>query len=84
MATFPAGTQVTRPQGGYVLWVRLPERIDSRRLYPLALEQGMTFGPGPIFSARGRFRNCIRLCAPYWGPHNEPALMRLARLLEGF
>ena len=82
VATFPPGTTVTRPQGGFVLWVQLPTGFDSRKLYPVALEQGITIGPGPIFSARGRFRNCIRLCAPYWGPGSEPSLRRFARLLN--
>ena len=26
---FPAGTKVTRPEGGYFLWVELPENIDT-------------------------------------------------------
>lgn len=77
---FPAGTRVTRPDGGFVLWVELPEGIDTRLYYPRALELGLTFGPGPIFSARGRFRNCLRLCAPYWSTESEPYLARLGQL----
>ena len=79
---FPAGTRVSRPRGGFVLWVQLPSSYDTRPLYPQALQLGMTFGPGPIFSARGRFRNCLRLCAPYWSAEREQMLARFGDLLN--
>ncbi len=79
---FPAGTLVTRPKGGFVIWVELPVGCDTRTLYPKAIELGLTFGPGPIFSARGRFRNCLRLCAPYWDASTEPMLVRLGDLVR--
>lgn len=79
---FPAGTRVTRPRGGFVLWVQLPEQIDTRPIYGKAVQAGLTFGPGPIFSARSRFKNCLRLCAPYWSPRTEPYLARLGELLK--
>lgn len=79
---FPAGTRVTRPRGGFVLWVELPQGYDTRLFYPRAVELGLTFGPGPIFSARGRFRNCLRLCAPYWSPQNEAILWKFGELLQ--
>lgn len=75
---FPPGTRVTRPKGGFVLWVQLPQEHDMIAAYTRAVVQGMTIGPGPIFSARGRFRNCFRLCAPFWTPQTEPMLVRLA------
>lgn len=80
--SFPDGTTVSCPRGGFVLWVELPLRLDSRLFYPRALQLGMTFGPGPIFSARGRFRNFMRLCAPYWSKENEPRLRALGDLLR--
>lgn len=79
---FPPGTTVTRPRGGFVLWVQLPPGSpDLTQVYSQALQRGLTFGPGPLFSARGRFSQCLRLCAPYWGPQTETALARLAELL---
>jgi DNA-binding transcriptional MocR family regulator len=80
--SFPAGTRVTRPRGGFVLWVELPAGYDTRLFYPKAVELGLTYGPGAIFSARGRFRNCLRLCAPYWGPLSEPILWKFGELLQ--
>lgn len=58
---FPEGTEATRPEGGYLLWVVLPGEIDAMELYRRALARRVSVAPGPIFSATGRFRNCIRL-----------------------
>ena len=38
---FPEGTKVSRPAGGYVLWVELPESIDGVKLYRQALAQNV-------------------------------------------
>ena len=42
---FQAGTKVTRPQGGYVLWVELPRSVDSLELHRRAVEQKITLRP---------------------------------------
>jgi len=61
---FPCGICVTRPQGGFLLWVELPESVDmvcvSRQLCRLKIQ----IAPGSLFSASGKYRNCLRLnCA---------------------
>jgi DNA-binding transcriptional MocR family regulator len=58
---FPKGTKVSRPTGGYFLWLELPGKIDSMALYHRAQEEGINFAPGPMFSASGEYRNCLRL-----------------------
>jgi DNA-binding transcriptional MocR family regulator len=60
-AHFPAGCRLTRPQGGYMLWVEMPETIDALRLYRLALAEGISIAPGPLFSVRGKYKNFVRL-----------------------
>jgi len=77
---FPAGTRVTRPGGGFALWVEMPEEVDSLRLYSRALRAGITLAPGPLFSATGRYRNYVRLNAAFWSPEVEPAVATLGRL----
>ncbi|MCY1246737.1 HTH-type transcriptional regulator NorG [compost metagenome] len=52
---FPEETRVSRPEGGYFLWLEFPEQVDSLRLFQLALAQGISIAPGPIFSATRRF-----------------------------
>jgi DNA-binding transcriptional MocR family regulator len=58
---FPMGTRLTRPQGGQVLWVELPENVDTLAMQRLALASGISIAPGPIFSARQQYGNCLRL-----------------------
>jgi DNA-binding transcriptional MocR family regulator len=72
---FPAGTRVTRPQGGYFLWLELPAHIDTLRLLHLALAQRISVAPGHLFSADRRFGHCLRLNYGYPGdPRFENAL----------
>ena len=79
---FPAGTRVSTPQGGYVLWVELPPGVDAMKLYALALERQITVGPGHMFSARGSYTNYIRLNYSYpWSKEIEDALRMLGRLV---
>jgi DNA-binding transcriptional MocR family regulator len=78
---FPSGTRVTRPTGGFNLWVELPRGTDSLLLTDLAAKQGISIAPGPLFSAQGRFKNCIRLsCGNPWSPRLESAVETLGRL----
>jgi DNA-binding transcriptional MocR family regulator len=79
---FPQGTKVTRPTGGFVLWVELPEQVDSLKLYEQALEAGITIAPGPIFSARQGYSNHIRLSATFWSDKVEKAIATLGGLAE--
>lgn len=77
---FPAGTRVTRPGGGFVLWVEMPPGVDSVALYEQALCAGITLAPGPLFSATRKYRNFMRLNASYWSPRVEAALATLGEL----
>ena len=79
---FPEGTKVSRPQGGFVLWVEMPEDVDAILLYEEAKNQGITIAPGSIFSLDGKYRNCIRLNAACWTPAVEVAMATLGRLAE--
>jgi DNA-binding transcriptional MocR family regulator len=79
--SFPEGTRVTRPQGGFVLWVEMPESVDSLDLHRRALERKISIAPGPIFSANGRYRNFIRLnCGYPWSDRIEHAIATLGTL----
>jgi len=49
----PAGVQVDSPQGGFFLWLRLPEGLSADELLPLACEQGVDFVPGSSFYPDG-------------------------------
>lgn len=79
---FPEGTRVTRPSGGFVLWVQLPEGVDSLQLYKLALKAGITLTPGYIFSATDQYRNFIRLNAAFWSFRAERAIGQLGEIMR--
>ncbi len=57
----PEGTRWTRPEGGYQIWVTLPEDIDSRALLRDAQAAGVMFSPGHQFHHDGRPSSGLRL-----------------------
>jgi DNA-binding transcriptional MocR family regulator len=80
---FPDGTRVTQPAGGFVLWIELPEKVDAFELHHRALARKISIAPGPLFSPKQAYRNCIRLtCALPWTETVERALVTLGRLAE--
>ena len=79
---FPAGTRLTRPSGGFVLWVQLPENVDSLELYKRALQSGITLAPGHVFSTTYQFSNFIRLNAAAFNYSTERALERLGEMIK--
>jgi DNA-binding transcriptional MocR family regulator len=80
-ASFPADSRVTKPRGGYVLWVELPARIDAVELFRRARAENITLAPGPLFTSTDRFRNCIRLSfAHNWSRTIEDAIARVGRI----
>ncbi len=80
--TFPAGVRVSRPQGGFVLWVELPENVDALELHRRALEEKISIAPGSVFSAQGaQFKNFIRVsCGQPWSARIERAVGVLGHL----
>jgi len=78
---FPDGTRVSRPAGGYMLWIELPPRVDAVKLHRAALAEHISILPGLIFSATGGFKNHIRInCGMRWTPTVDRALVTLGRL----
>ncbi|MCE2945594.1 MAG: PLP-dependent aminotransferase family protein [bacterium] len=82
MKVFPEDTRISRPQGGFVLWLELPEGTDSFAMARRALREGVSIAPGPLFSASRRFGHCIRLSsARQWDARMDRALSTLARMI---
>jgi DNA-binding transcriptional MocR family regulator len=74
----PEGARWTRPQGGYQVWVELPEGIDTGELLADAVAAGALFAPGAQFHHDGRASNCLRLSFAMAG---EAVLRRGAEVL---
>lgn len=78
---FPKGTKITRPQGGFLLWVELPETVNSLELYRRAIQQNISIVPGPVFSTTQKYQNCIRLnCGYPWSREIEQAVSVLGQM----
>ena len=79
---FPAGTRLSVPEGGMALWIELPERRSSERLFGDALREGIRIVPGLMCSNSRRFDNFIRLsCGAPHTPEIDQALRRLGQLV---
>ncbi|MBU2293105.1 MAG: aminotransferase class I/II-fold pyridoxal phosphate-dependent enzyme, partial [Gammaproteobacteria bacterium] len=82
---FPAGTRVSRPQGSFMLWIELPVGFDSQRLNRELLQHAIQIAPGSIFSAAGKYRNCLRI--NYAGkptPELEQAIRQVGECVAAF
>lgn len=80
---FPEDTLVTRPTGGFVLWLALNESINTYELYELALKQRITFAPGRMFSLQDRYRNCLRISfGNPWNKQVEEGIKTLGKLIR--
>ncbi|MFY0408325.1 PLP-dependent aminotransferase family protein [Solicola sp. PLA-1-18] len=70
----PAGTTWTRPEGGFYVWLTLPEGIDAKAMLPRAVTARVAYVPGTAFYADGFGSSCMRLSYCYPSP---------ARIVEG-
>jgi DNA-binding transcriptional MocR family regulator len=77
---FPTGTRVSNPPSGDTLWLELHPAIASMDLFKRCASEGITFGPGELFTATDRYRNCLRL--NFSGPWNAITMQALARIGE--
>ena len=59
--SFPKDSKVSRPQGGFILWVELNKNIDTMELYKEAIKHKISIAPGRMFTLQKQYTNCIRL-----------------------
>ncbi|EGJ3155050.1 PLP-dependent aminotransferase family protein [Salmonella enterica subsp. enterica serovar Newport] len=78
---FPEGTRVSEPEGGYVIWVEMPEKsLNVRSLFIKARHAGIGIAPGHIFTTDARYDHCFRLNAGFGCNEDvEQAIEQLAR-----
>lgn len=58
---FPKDVKVSRPEGGFVLWVEMNKDVNAYKLYQQAMKYNISIAPGQIFSSSGDYGNCIRI-----------------------
>ena len=80
---FPPGCTVTKPSGGFMCWVEGPPGFDSVAACRDALARGVGLPPGPLFSVREAFRNCIGLNLSFpWTAEAEARLEAIGELIR--
>ena len=81
---FPPEATWTRPEGGFFVWVTLPQYVDANSMLAEALDHGVIYAPGDSFFPDGkRGRNSMRLNFSYESPENiEEAIRRLSEVIE--
>jgi len=83
MQYFPADTKISRPQGGFVLWVELNKKVNAYKLCTEALKHNISVSPGQIFSASCNYSNCLRIgYGKPWDEDVEYGLMMLGKLIK--
>jgi 2-aminoadipate transaminase len=58
---FPKDVKWTKPDGGMFIWVTLPECIDTREMFPRAVENNVAYVIGSAFYSDGRVSSSMRL-----------------------
>jgi DNA-binding transcriptional MocR family regulator len=75
--------ETTRPDGGFYLWVTLPEGIDSKAMLPLAVKELVAYTPGTAFFANGTGQRYLRVSYCYPTPENiNLGIKRLASVIN--
>ena len=83
LESFPAGTKVSQPQGGFFLWIELDKKIDTGEFYHLAMKHNISIAPGRIFSFQDQFSNCMRLSFGLpWTNELRHSIQTLGKLLD--
>jgi 2-aminoadipate transaminase len=60
---FGTAAEFTEPKGGIFLWVKLPDNVDTLKLYQAALKAGVSINPGPEWSTDKAYSGSrMRLC----------------------
>ena len=60
---FGTAAEFDDPPGGIFLWVKLPDQVDTMKLYQSALAAGVAINPGPEWSTdAGHSKSRMRLC----------------------
>ncbi len=82
---FPSDVCISKPQGGSVLWVKCHSTIDTDKLFETAIEGGVSFAPGRIFSPSGKYKNYMRISyGIQWSEKVEGAIKTLGQLVKNY
>lgn len=82
---FPSGTETTKPEGGLVVWVKLPRGVAALDVYEQALRYKISIVPGNILSGQSKYKQFIRInYSCRWSEEVENALRVLGGIIGQF
>lgn len=74
----------TVPNGGFYVWLALPDNMDSKSMLPRAVKELVAYTPGTAFYADGGGRSHIRLAFCYPTPDFiREGIRRLSTVING-
>lgn len=80
---FPADTKVSRPHGGFILWLELNKKVNAFKLRTEAMKHNISIVPGKIFSSGSNYSNCVRISfGKPWNDDVDYGLMLLGKLIK--
>lgn len=78
---FGTSAEFEDPKGGIFLWVKLPDNVDTLKLYQAALAAGVAINPGPEWSTNKAYAGSrLRLC--FASPSHQQIREGIAVLAE--
>ena len=78
---FGTAAEFEDPKGGIFLWVKLPDQVDTQKLYQPALSAGVAINPGPEWATDKSYgKSRTRLC--FANPSHEAIREGVAALAE--
>lgn len=57
----PEGIRWSKPDGGFFVWITLPDHVDGEEMFRIAAEHGTVVFPGKWFDPTGEVSHTIRL-----------------------
>lgn len=80
---FPKDVCISQPQGGSVLWVRCSSKVNTSDFFQQAIDAGVSFAPGVIFSPSGKYHNYMRISfGVEWDNKVEQAIKTLGEIIH--
>jgi 2-aminoadipate transaminase len=80
---FPKGSSWTRPDGGMFIWVRLPDKVDTKEMFLDAIKAKVAYVNGAAFCTDGKGQNCMRLNFSNTDDDKiEEGIKRLAKIMK--
>jgi DNA-binding transcriptional MocR family regulator len=78
---FPEGIKLSKPQGGFMLWIEFPKKLNTITLLDQLVKEKISIAPGRVFTLQDQYLNCTRLSYGLsWNEKVENALKSIGRI----